>query len=39
VPELAKAKDLEMVDIESGHWPMFTKPRELAKLLALAAGA
>ena len=39
VPELAKARDVEMVDIDSGHWPMFTKPRELAQLLASAAGA
>jgi len=39
VPELAEAKDVEMVDIESGHWPMLTKPRELARLLASAAGA
>jgi pimeloyl-ACP methyl ester carboxylesterase len=37
VPELSKAKDVEMVDIDSGHWPMFTKPRELARLLASAA--
>jgi pimeloyl-ACP methyl ester carboxylesterase len=39
VPELAKAKHVEMVDIDSGHWPMFTKPRELSLLLASAAGA
>jgi pimeloyl-ACP methyl ester carboxylesterase len=37
VPELAKVKHLELVDIDSGHWPMFTKPRELARLLAAAA--
>jgi len=37
VPELAKAKHLEYVDIDSGHWPMFTKPAELAQLLAAAA--
>jgi pimeloyl-ACP methyl ester carboxylesterase len=37
VPELAKAKHLEFVDIDSGHWPMFTKPAELARLLAEAA--
>jgi pimeloyl-ACP methyl ester carboxylesterase len=37
VPELAKAKHLEFVDIDSGHWPMFTKPVELARLLAAAA--
>jgi pimeloyl-ACP methyl ester carboxylesterase len=37
VPELAKAKHLEFVDIDSGHWPMFTQPVELARLLAAAA--
>jgi pimeloyl-ACP methyl ester carboxylesterase len=34
VPELAKASRLEYVDIDSGHWPMFTQPRELARILA-----
>lgn len=34
VPELARAKHLELVDIDSGHWPMVTRPRELARLLA-----
>jgi pimeloyl-ACP methyl ester carboxylesterase len=33
LPELAKAKQIEYVDIDSGHWPMFTKPAELARLL------
>ena len=37
VPELAKAKHVDLVDIDSGHWPMFTKPAELARLLADAA--
>ena len=37
VPELAKAKHLDYVDIDSGHWPMLTKPVELARLLAAAA--
>ncbi len=37
VPELAKAKHLDLVDIDSGHWPMVTKPLELARLLAAAA--
>ncbi len=37
VPELAKAKHLELVDIDSGHWPMISKPAELARLLAAAA--
>ena len=35
--ELAKAEHLELVDIDSGHWPMLTRPAELARLLATAA--
>ncbi|GLZ35265.1 esterase [Lentzea sp. NBRC 105346] len=34
VPELKNAKHVEMVDIDSGHWPMVTKPEELARILA-----
>jgi pimeloyl-ACP methyl ester carboxylesterase len=37
VPELAEVKHLEFVDIDSGHWPMVSKPIELARLLATAA--
>ena len=37
-PELARVEQLELVDIDSGHWPMFTQPAELARLLAAAAG-
>ncbi len=37
LPELAKARHLDLVDIDSGHWPMVTKPKELAELLAAAA--
>jgi pimeloyl-ACP methyl ester carboxylesterase len=37
VPELAKARELDMVDLDSGHWPMFTRPAELATMLAHAA--
>ncbi len=37
VPELAKAKHLDFVDIDSGHWPMVSKPIELARILAAAA--
>jgi pimeloyl-ACP methyl ester carboxylesterase len=39
VPELAKAKSVDLVDIDSGHWPMFTNPVELARLFAAAAPA
>jgi pimeloyl-ACP methyl ester carboxylesterase len=37
LPELSKARHIDYVDIESGHWPMFTRPAELARLLAKAA--
>lgn len=33
LPELAAAHDLTFVDIDSGHWPMVTQPRELARIL------
>src|SRR5579875_821826 len=39
VPELRRARSVDYVDIESGHWPMFTRPRELADLLASLADA
>ncbi|MER5790994.1 alpha/beta hydrolase [Streptomyces sp. NPDC001980] len=38
VPELARAKHLDFADIDSGHWPMVTRPAELARILATAAG-
>jgi pimeloyl-ACP methyl ester carboxylesterase len=37
VPELAKAEHVDFVDIDSGHWPMRTKPVELAHLIAAGA--
>lgn len=37
LPELARVKRLDLVDIDSGHWPMFTRPAALAQLLAAAA--
>ncbi|TWP53623.1 alpha/beta hydrolase [Lentzea tibetensis] len=37
IPELARAEHLDLVDIDSGHWPMVTRPRELAELLASVA--
>jgi pimeloyl-ACP methyl ester carboxylesterase len=39
VPELSSARHVDYVDIDSGHWPMFTRPAELARLLAEAGGA
>lgn len=37
LPELAKATDLTMVDIESGHWPQITQPHKLADLILAEA--
>jgi pimeloyl-ACP methyl ester carboxylesterase len=38
-PELARATHLQYVDLDSGHWPMTTRPRELARVLAEAANS
>ncbi|CAN5466352.1 alpha/beta hydrolase [soil metagenome] len=39
IPELGKAEHLDFVDIDSGHWPMFSAPEPLAHLLAEVADA
>ena len=33
LPELARAGDVTLVDLDSGHWPMISRPAELARLL------
>lgn len=37
IPELARAKDVSYIDIDSGHWPMISAPAELARVLSEAA--
>jgi pimeloyl-ACP methyl ester carboxylesterase len=37
VPELARSKNVSLLDIDSGHWPMISASAELARLLAQAA--
>lgn len=37
VPELAHSRHVEFADIDSGHWPMLTRPAELAAILAAVA--
>ena len=37
LPELAKIRNLSLVDIDSGHWPMISAPAELARLIDQAA--
>ncbi len=39
VPELSRVGQLSLVDINSGHWPMVTRPAELAQILDKAATA
>lgn len=33
VQELAKVRDVEYVDLPTGHWPQFTRPAELAQAI------
>ncbi|MFW3476952.1 hypothetical protein [Streptomyces microflavus] len=35
---LLKGDRWELVTMETGHWPMFSRPRELARVLLDAAG-
>ncbi|MBL0885123.1 alpha/beta hydrolase [Myceligenerans sp. I2] len=37
VPELANARHVDLVDLDSGHWPMVTRPAELARELGRVA--
>jgi pimeloyl-ACP methyl ester carboxylesterase len=39
VPELAKGERVDYVDLDSGHWPMFTQPAELARLLSASTSS
>ena len=36
VPELGRARHVLFVDIDSGHWPMVSRPAELARILDAA---
>lgn len=38
VAELARLKNVEYIDLPTGHWPQFTKPAELAQVLVQAMG-
>jgi pimeloyl-ACP methyl ester carboxylesterase len=33
VQELAKVRDVEYVDLPTGHWPQFTRPKELGQAI------
>jgi len=36
--EVATLGNLELVDLPTGHWPMWSRPAELAAAIAQAAG-
>ncbi|CAM5592948.1 alpha/beta fold hydrolase [Streptomyces aurantiogriseus] len=38
VAELLKSERWELVEMDTGHWPMFSQPRELARILRESAG-
>lgn len=38
LPELVEARQVSFVDIDSGHWPMVSRPAELARIIDAAAG-
>ena len=38
LPELERVENLSFVDLDSGHWPMFSKPALLAEALVEIAG-
>lgn len=36
--ELSRVKTVDLVDLPTGHWPQFTRPRELASVILEAVG-
>lgn len=36
--EVARLDEVEFVDLPTGHWPMWSRPRDLADVIAIAAG-
>lgn len=36
VAELASIKDYELIDLPTGHWPQFTRPKELGEIILAA---
>jgi pimeloyl-ACP methyl ester carboxylesterase len=38
VRELAKIRDVDYIDLPTGHWPQFTRPQELARVILVRVG-
>ena len=39
VRELARVRDVDYVDLPTGHWPQFTRPEELGRVIVASLGA
>jgi pimeloyl-ACP methyl ester carboxylesterase len=39
VQELAKIRDVDYVDLPTGHWPQFTRPEELGRAIRASVGS
>jgi hypothetical protein len=38
VREFTKIRDVEYVDLPTGHWPQFTRPEELGRAILASVG-
>ncbi len=38
VSEIARIRDVEYVDLPTGHWPQFTRPQDLAQAILASTG-
>jgi pimeloyl-ACP methyl ester carboxylesterase len=38
VAEIAQLSDVVAIDLPTGHWPQWSRPRELAEIIAIAVG-
>ena len=38
VRELAKIREVSYIDLPTGHWPQFTRPRELGSAILASVG-
>jgi pimeloyl-ACP methyl ester carboxylesterase len=38
VREFPKIRDVEYVDLPTGHWPQFTRPEELGRAILASVG-
>jgi hypothetical protein len=39
VQELAKVRNVEYIDLPTGHWPQFTRPKELGRAILASLGS